>query len=982
MTENTKKSINQKCLKEVSDFEEKIKNKELNVLFLHDDAVNPKHPYGGKYNYQSYDAVTAPENANRNLGIGFPKTVTSSVFWCGIDIDGDTKYVDDISEKDQMKEATRRFLFEMIKSRLEERGIKAMYVKTANNGFHIYLKITQSTHKQHGYEKFLYPGLVKYSLNHLHKDFMKEYPILGKVAGKRLGTKSIEVFTQGAYLIAPGSEINGRKYELLPDGAQTFDEVSTYGESTIQELLEDILISNQFDYSPKVVQVSDNHGDSVQMEKHDLEERNIKSIGELMLKGLPLISGEKHDAILSLGGFLSTMNVSEQSIIDIGNYIIDNNKDPTLFSHDDETERTTGLMTTLLHDIREGDGEGKAKRGLTYLKKIFEGIIPLNELSKVLWLNSRPSSHSFYPDGTLAETFYKVKIDFEHKKMQYLDLKRGKWNEEKGEFDQHRIMKVNTVYHSLDNFEYIDDLSSRSYKPDVTKKKLSFVTKNEKGELKRYIFEDTEDMLRKYPSLEGAHGPRSQELLKHIVNEYERIGLIVEIEGSSKPGIYLSRDGKTIRKFITTKNGVEEVKPEKPDKSKLINALKLLSKVNEVYPWEGDKFGVFVKLGLILPYGYMFKNSFNDFFRGIILYGEAGTLKSTAADLIEHISVPRESRLLEPKNYITSGSDLRTEYRIGRALDRHSYPIIVNESEGTFSNVDNRELIKNAISDIVIREPGGDNPQTYYARAIPILTANELPSAVETSAISRRFLVLNFLEKERGDTDEVIEKMQFLNENGIRNSRFTEFEIIGDFVYYTLSKNIHYFHEGPQKICDNIIRDMEQYTGLELNWLSSPKFDKYQSNDREDEAGNEIEMILDVLKKPFTNNKKRFYGRPITEEQILEEMIGTDYSYIYRVNSKQSNGVLIGPLIKNEVSRKYPRHSKSISQKRLAELINSQLELSDKVHYAENKMTCTDGTRRRGVYIEWEDFCSIMNVKKTKNNGFNIQALSNDQEDD
>ena len=80
--------MTQKCLKEVADFEEQIKNNGLNVLFLHDDAVNPKHPYGGKYNYQSYETVIAPENANRNLGIGFPKTVTSSVFWCGIDIDG------------------------------------------------------------------------------------------------------------------------------------------------------------------------------------------------------------------------------------------------------------------------------------------------------------------------------------------------------------------------------------------------------------------------------------------------------------------------------------------------------------------------------------------------------------------------------------------------------------------------------------------------------------------------------------------------------------------------------------------------------------------------------------------------------------------------------------------------------------------------------------------------------------------------------
>lgn len=973
--------MTQKCLKEVSDFEEQIKNNGLNVLFLHDDAVNPKHPYGGKYNYQSYETVIAPENANRNLGIGFPKTVTSSVFLCGIDIDGDTNYVDDITEKDQLKAATRRYLFEMIKSRLEERGIKAMYVKTANNGFHIYLRVTQSTHKQHGFEKFLYPDLVKLSNNHLHRDFLNEFPILGKIANKRLGTKSIEIFTQGAYLIAPGSEINGNKYELLPDGAQTFADISTYGEKPIQELLEDIFVDNFFPLSPKNVQPTVNNNYDLSIEKHNLEERNIRSIGELMLRGLPLIGGEKHDAILALGGFLSTMNVSEESIIDIGNYIIDNNKNPNLFSHDNETERTTGLMTTLLHDVKEGNEEDRAKRGLSYLKKIFEGKIPSNELSKILWLNSRPTSHSFYPEGTSAQGFYKIKIDFQHRKMEYIDMKKGKWNEEKGDFDEPTILRRSPVYHSLDNFEYIDDLSSSSYEPNVIGKKISFTSTNEREESKRYIFENTEDMFKNYPSLEGAHGPRAQDILKQIVNEYERIGLILEIEGSSKPGIYLSRDGETIRKFIKTKNGIDEVSPKAPDKAKLRDALKLLTKVNEVYPWESDKFGVFVKLGLILPYGYLFKNSFNDFFRGIILYGEAGTLKSTAADLIEHISVPQESLLLDPKHYVTSGSDLRTEFRIGRALDRHSYPIIVNESEGTFSNIDNRELIKNAISDIVIREPGGDNPQTYYARAVPILTANELPDAVETSGISRRFLVLNFLEKERGDIPEIIDKMQFLNENGRRNSRFTEFEIIGDFVYYTFSNHIEYFYETPQKICDNIIRDMEQYTGLELNWLSAPQFDKYQANDREDESQTELEMTLNVIRKPFVDKQSRLFGRPINPETILEEMVGNDYSYIYRIQNKRHDGVLITSLIKDEVSKRYSKYSKSISSKRLAELINSQLDLENEVYYADNKMSCTDGSRKRGIFIEWNDFCKMVGTN-TKQNGINVQSLEIEEDGD
>ena len=68
-----------KCFNEVSDFEEKVRNGELNILFLYDDDFprtektkdnGPKHPIGGKYNYVSLSDVYSSEyNQQRNLGI-------------------------------------------------------------------------------------------------------------------------------------------------------------------------------------------------------------------------------------------------------------------------------------------------------------------------------------------------------------------------------------------------------------------------------------------------------------------------------------------------------------------------------------------------------------------------------------------------------------------------------------------------------------------------------------------------------------------------------------------------------------------------------------------------------------------------------------------------------------------------------------------------------------------------------------------------
>lgn len=961
--------MQQKCFQEIADFEEMVKSGNLNIIFMYDESSTPKAPIGGKYAYKSYEEIIKESNLNRNLGIGFPKTINDATFLCVIDIDGDTEFTSDVEEKEEMKIATRRFLFSVIKRKLDQMGLKPMYVKTANNGFHIYLYITQSTGKQHFAKKFAYPEKTTLSNGILARDFLEDFPILHKVANKKMGTKSIEVFTQGAYVVAPGSVINNNKYELLPDGAQTFGEISAYGDKPIQNLLEDILEESFFSMVVSQPTFDDNKY-LLNNEKHDLLPRNIKAIGNLMLEGLPLVDGQKHDVILSLGGFLSTMNVSEKSIQDIGNYIIDNKKNPNLFNHDDETERTTGMMTTLLHDSLESDEE-KAKRGLGYLKSIFEDKIPSNKLSKILWLNSRPSSHEFLPEGSEAKSFEKVRLDFKRRKIVLYEMKKGKWNSEMEAYDPPSVDKKSTVYHSLDDFIYIDDISS-FYESDLIKKKVSFVTTNELEQSHKYIFENTMDMFKQYVTIPGAHSERAKKIIMHITNEYERIGLIEESEGSSRPGIYLSRDCKTMKKFIETEYGIEELKVEAPDPQKLHSALELLTQVNNVYPWEEGKFGVFIKLGLILPYGYIFKQHYNDFFRGIILYGEAGTLKSTAAELIESISVPQHCLKFYEKQYITSGSDLRTEFRIGRALDRHSFPIVVNECEGTFSEVDNRELLKNAISATVIREPGGDNPKLYHSRAIPILTANELPPAVETSAISRRFLVLNFIEKERGDTEEIIERMQFLNENGRRNSRFEEFEIIGDFVFYNLSNHLEYFYGTPEQISENVIRDMAEYADINLDWMLQPNFDNYHQNDREEESQNELEMFLTTLRKPFLEKQARSFSRNLSDETLLESMIGMDYGYIYRVKNTHNDGVLVSPLFKQEVKKRYYDYSKTISSKRLAEMINDQLDLDNEVFYTQNALRCTDGSRKRGVFIDWGDFCKIINIQ---NNGFDVQGL-------
>ena len=76
-------------------------------------------------------------------------------------------------------------------------------------------------------------------------------------------------------------------------------------------------------------------------------------------------------ATVALGGFLSSMGVSQKSLIDIGNYVIDNKPSPNFFKMSDDAERTQGFIPSLLHDSEEN--VTKKKQGLTSLKERFTG---------------------------------------------------------------------------------------------------------------------------------------------------------------------------------------------------------------------------------------------------------------------------------------------------------------------------------------------------------------------------------------------------------------------------------------------------------------------------------------------------------------------------------------------------------------------------------------------------------------------------------
>ena len=987
-----------KCFEEVEGFQELVESGDLKICFLHDPEFgysdNPKAPEGrtqkmldelcfeylvqngvssfeelgekegnfkqsinGKYNYRSVDEANLPMNMNRNIGITFPAdSDTFDEKWVCLDIDGqDSAYM--VEKSEDLKIATRYYLFQCIKKGLKKRGIKFVCNTTMNKGFHIYFKTKKTKFKDHDLSVCAYPKSMEAFLK-ADSDIFNKFPNLNSIVGKANAKGIVEVFTKGKYVVAPGSVIDGRKYTLLDDGIQDFREVSVYEDGFVEDLISEILIED-YHFERKIEEtsnglVANSFKLNINEDKQNLTETNIKNIGDFIIYAFQHISGQKHYATLALGGFLYSQNISQDSILNLGEYIIDN-APVDLFKNSKEVERTNGFLKVLIHDSVED--EEKKKTGLNTLKAIFKDTpVPLRELTKILWTNSAPQFHKFNPNGVDASTYKEVSIDFKNKETRLYNMKKNIG--EDGEEKPPTKLSSQIIRHVLTDMNYIDDISS-SKANVIEKMPISFKLQSRLMKDCIYIRNDTKDMIEEYESMPLAHSSGSKEILSLVINEYESIGLIGVTEGSKIPGIYLSRDKKKLRKFVYLKQEIVEVQPKKPLKKDLQNAFNLLKQINDVYPWFDDKFSTFVKLGMLLPYGYVFKSEYGSFIRGIILYGEAGTCKSSASELIEYMNIPKESIEGKELDYLVPGSEFSTVFRMGKALSLHSYPIAVEEVENVFNDPEKRDLIKNSITRRFIRNPGGE--EEYYARAIPVFSANELSDEIEKSGMFRRFLILNFISGERGDKEEVEKSLAFLNENGVRNSRFKELYTIGEYVYYDIANHLEYFAQNPQGIIDSVLKDAEEYTEMDLSWLIESKFDKYYQTDRSAEDQTEFSMVLDTLKYHFKNSIKMSGVASNVSEQFLENLIEDKYSYIFRMKNRQNNGVLITSDFNKSYKKAYPE-AKKISIERLEELLNENLELKEVVKKAKMK---PNNLKKRitGLYMDWEDFCSIFNIR-------------------
>ena len=235
-----------KILNSISDFSDKIEDGTIKVCFLHENSKVSKQGWAG---FVKPEELYAPENNDNNLGISLigPQFPGDTILTC-IDIDGDKRTL----KGESVEQFSKDVAFHIIKRKLDENDIKYMAVKSSSGGYHIYLYTLVESLRYESTKGLIYPK----NFTEIEDEDLKMY-ISGHsnqflaIAEEEVPKSIVEIWCNKRYMVAPGSDIydDDGTYigttELLYDGVQTFEEISTY-KGNLNDLVRQAFLDNNF----------------------------------------------------------------------------------------------------------------------------------------------------------------------------------------------------------------------------------------------------------------------------------------------------------------------------------------------------------------------------------------------------------------------------------------------------------------------------------------------------------------------------------------------------------------------------------------------------------------------------------------------------------------------------------------------------------------------------------------------------------------
>lgn len=752
-------------INEINDIEEYLKEQRIKIIPL---RRNSKIPRDSNY-YNRYYSMKDLESWTGNFGIvaGYNHNEEGSL--SVIDIDG--------LEGDHKAE-TAKYIYEILKH-----IPGALIVETQSGGKHIYLWNKTIANKIHE------------TSNHLH--FPSDFPIK-ELRGTSL-KHSIEIFTKenSKQCVLPGSIISeGHEYHVI-------SEVNTLGECSIvdnvHEVVKEFMVNAGFTYEESETKEVKDNPVNIEYTQHELKTLNkkqIQKIGEIITRILKAVDGAKHEATLYIGGYFST-RITKESAKKIAKEII-----PEMNFNDDNA-----FITTLLNNYSTTRKDKKGLNGLIGLLKEYVDISIQEE--KRLRFELESTCNKYHEHTILLRKF-------SSNKKQYLVL----------DYHNHKINTYTwnrvTDKEGKEKIFYTNQSTIATFTPVQITQDINLLNRNTLSTIHLKIqmdhrtitlSNDDIDILERTLMKQGGLILKSREfkdVLSEIIHEYHRLGQVKYNEKISIPGVYLHPDTKELLHVTTT--GFKKI--QKPSIESVHEGLNIWTKLKEVYPGDPRKLATIIRWGLLAPFEYILKTEYT-WIKGLYLYGASRTAKTTLAEIsLQPYTPPTEEISI-------GGGAFNTEYRIGRALSRQGYGVIVNEPLNVIEAPDKLEIIKRAKETRYSRE----KYEAGIHRKIPAysnmcFTSNHFYPT--NDAFVRRFKIIEFTSNEQLNEDNMkVFKDTFHYVNDTDND-FNKLQGIGEYVLYYIHENIEILKETPEVLLNKILDSLIMYTGEETGkykWL-------------------------------------------------------------------------------------------------------------------------------------------------------------------
>ncbi len=238
---------------------------------------------------------------------------------------------------------------------------------------------------------------------------------------------------------------------------------------------------------------------------------------------------------------------------------------------------------------------------------------------------------------------------------------------------------------------------------------------------------------------------RADEALSCIINAYRENGLVEYLDGLTTSGYYLLDNN------IKTVGSLQNISNEF-DKDRVKQCMGFLDYL-ATCGWKNKNiFPTLLKWGIISPFSFSIKYNSDGWLPWLQLYGCGQTGKTTLGYII--LSIWNLEKRIKSIGF----NDVDTPARLGQAVSRDTYPILVNEVGALFTNSYGRhtsiaELIKHSVENITFRSGFYDKIfQETLALSPMILTSNYTPP--NDGSHNRRFISIHFPEEEKKEKKE------------------------------------------------------------------------------------------------------------------------------------------------------------------------------------------------------------------------------------